>query len=49
MKGRAGTIVVDEQEVGYFGEVAPEVLVNFEMGRPVVAFELLLPESGSWS
>ena len=49
IKGRAGTIVVDEQEVGYFGEVAPEVLVNFEMGRPVVAFELLLPESGSWS
>ncbi len=46
--GRCGTIVVDGAEVGYFGEVSPEVLTNFEMGRPVMAFELVLPEEGTW-
>ncbi len=42
IKGRAGQVVVDEQIIGHFGEVAPQVLENFNIERPVVAFEIYL-------
>ncbi len=43
IKGRAGQVLVDNQVVGYFGEVSPQVLENFNIERPVVAFEIYLP------
>ncbi len=46
--GRCGTILIDDEEVGYFGEIAPEVLEAFGIESPVVAFEEFLPESGNW-
>ncbi|MHA1771678.1 MAG: phenylalanine--tRNA ligase subunit beta [Candidatus Thorarchaeota archaeon] len=49
IQGRSGTILVDDQEVGYFGEVAPDVLEAFELGYPVITFELFLPSSGDWN
>ncbi|MEE9541135.1 MAG: phenylalanine--tRNA ligase subunit beta, partial [Candidatus Thorarchaeota archaeon] len=46
--GRAGKILIDGKTVGVFGEVSPEVLDNFGIGMPVVAFEMELPKSGTW-
>jgi phenylalanyl-tRNA synthetase beta chain len=46
--GRCGIIAIDNESIGIFGEISPEVLSNFEMGTPVIAFEIVLPESGEW-
>ena len=46
--GRSGKILIDGKIVGVFGEVSPEVLDNFGIGMPVVAFEMELPKSGIW-
>ncbi|UCE10415.1 MAG: phenylalanine--tRNA ligase subunit beta [Candidatus Thorarchaeota archaeon] len=48
IEGRCGTIEIGGESLGYFGEIAPEVLVNFGLIKPVVAFELDLPLSGEW-
>lgn len=40
--GRCASIVVDNKEVGYFGELKPEVITSFELEYPVIAFELEL-------
>ena len=47
--GRAGKILIDGKTVGIFGEVSPEVLDNFGIGMPVVAFEMELPKTGTWA
>ncbi|MFW9849855.1 MAG: phenylalanine--tRNA ligase subunit beta [Candidatus Thorarchaeota archaeon] len=48
IKGRCANILVDGEIIGNFGEISPEVLSNFVMGTPVIAFEILLPETGEW-
>ncbi|GAG26262.1 unnamed protein product, partial [marine sediment metagenome] len=48
IEGRAGEIHVRGKSVGCFGEVSPEVLSNFAMARPVVAFEVHLPFDAEW-
>ena len=40
IKGRCAKIVKDGKVIGYFGEIHPEVLVNFEIEFPVTGFEL---------
>lgn len=40
IKGRCAGIRVDGTEIGYFGEVHPKVLENFEIENPVIGFEL---------
>jgi phenylalanyl-tRNA synthetase beta chain len=40
IKGRCASIIVDEEEVGEFGEISPEVITSFELGYPVAAFEM---------
>lgn len=42
IEGRVGKIVVDNQEVGLIGEVAPAVLTAWQIGMPTVVFELSL-------
>ena len=39
-EGRCAKIIINEQKVGIFGEIHPEVLNNFELENPVAAFEL---------
>ena len=46
--GRCGDVFVDNIPTGVFGEISPQVLGKFEVGRPIVAFELLLPSNGDW-
>jgi len=40
ISGRGAEIVMDEKVIGTFGEVHPEVITAFELGYPIVAFEL---------
>lgn len=38
--GRCASITINEDEVGYFGEIHPKVLDNFELEYPTTAFEM---------
>lgn len=40
IKGRAGKIVINGKEIGYFGEIHPEIIVKLGMCNPVGFFEL---------
>ncbi len=46
--GRSARILIDQEDVGIVGEINPIVLTNFEIGNPVVAFEMNLPQDGAW-
>lgn len=48
IEGRSAKILVNEREVGVFGEVSPEVLTNFGITYPVVSFEIHLPRGLEW-
>ncbi len=38
--GRCASIVIGNKEAGYFGEIKPSVICNFELEYPVIAFEI---------
>lgn len=40
--GRCASIIVNGEEIGYFGEIHPSVICNFELEYPVIAFEIHL-------
>ncbi len=40
LQGRAATITINNVELGFVGEIHPEVLNNFELENPTVAFEI---------
>ncbi len=40
IEGRAGVLLKQGQEIGFIGEVHPEVLTRWEIGVPAVAFEI---------
>lgn len=44
LDNRAAKIVVDGENWGFVGEIHPEVILNFELEHPVVAFEVDLPQ-----
>ncbi|MGY5852067.1 MAG: phenylalanine--tRNA ligase subunit beta [Candidatus Thorarchaeota archaeon] len=48
IEGRTAKIRVNGKTVGVIGEISPEVLTNFGIGRPIVAFELHLPKDAIW-
>ncbi len=48
IEGRTGSILVDNDRIGIFGEIHPEALEAFGIGTPVMAFELQIPRSGKW-
>ncbi len=48
IKGRSARIKINGQVRGVFGEVSPEILTNFGIGYPAVAFELQLPRDMQW-
>jgi phenylalanyl-tRNA synthetase beta chain len=49
IQGRSANIMVKGKIRGAFGEISPEILTNFSIGSPVVAFELLLPQDNDWT
>jgi phenylalanyl-tRNA synthetase beta chain len=44
LEGRAGNIIVSGKTVGVIGEIHPEVLERWQIGVPVVAFDLNLSQ-----
>ncbi len=40
--GRCASIILNGEEIGFFGEIHPEVIENFELGYPVIAGEFNL-------
>jgi phenylalanyl-tRNA synthetase beta chain len=40
IEGRSGLLLQGDQEIGWIGEIHPEVLTKWEIGMPAVAFEL---------
>lgn len=40
VEGRCAAIAVSGEEMGFFGELHPKVITNFELGYPLIAFEL---------
>ncbi len=38
--GRCASIIVEGEEIGFFGEIHPEVLENFELTYPTIAMEI---------
>ncbi len=38
--GRCARIIHNDREIGFFGEIHPEVLENFQLGYPVIAMEI---------
>jgi phenylalanyl-tRNA synthetase beta chain len=49
IQGRSASIKVRGMPSGFFGEISPEILNNFSLAYPVVAFELFLPSNLSWT
>ena len=49
IEGRSADILVNGKVYGTFGEVSPDILSNFEIGHPAVAFELRLPRNTDWT
>ncbi|MCL1976893.1 MAG: phenylalanine--tRNA ligase subunit beta [Candidatus Bathyarchaeota archaeon] len=42
IEGRAGKVVMDNQEIGIIGEISPQVLENWKLENPAAAFEINL-------
>ncbi|OPY31913.1 MAG: Phenylalanine--tRNA ligase beta subunit [Methanomassiliicoccales archaeon PtaU1.Bin124] len=40
LPGRGAQVVFENEAIGTFGELHPEVIINFELGYPIVGFEL---------
>jgi phenylalanyl-tRNA synthetase beta chain len=48
IEGRSANILIDGEIWGSFGEVSPDILTNFGIGYPVVAFEIFMPRETAW-
>lgn len=44
LPGRGAQVIYENKNVGAFGELHPEVIVNFDLGYPIVGFELDLDD-----
>lgn len=40
IEGRQAKVLVDNENAGFFGEMHPEIIERFELGNPVVVFEI---------
>ncbi|MHA1577614.1 MAG: phenylalanine--tRNA ligase subunit beta [Candidatus Thorarchaeota archaeon] len=48
IEGRSSEIIIGKKMIGYLGEISPEVLTKFGIGKPIVGFELFIPKDGEW-
>ena len=44
IEGRCASILINNKEIGFLGEIHPQVLENFQLAVPVSALELNLEE-----
>jgi phenylalanyl-tRNA synthetase beta chain len=42
IQGRCGSVKVNNQEIGFFGELHPNTILNFELEHPIIAIEISL-------
>ncbi|OYT29173.1 phenylalanine--tRNA ligase subunit beta [Thermoplasmatales archaeon ex4572_165] len=40
VQGRCASVKKDDKEIGYFGELYPKTILNFELEHPTIAFEI---------
>jgi phenylalanyl-tRNA synthetase beta chain len=40
VNGRCATILSDKKEIGFFGELHPKTITQFDLEHPIIAFEL---------
>jgi len=40
IKGRCAEIQIDNKKIGYFGELHPKTITDFDLEHPIIAFEL---------
>jgi phenylalanyl-tRNA synthetase beta chain len=40
INGRCASIIYNNREVGYFGELHPKTIIQFQLEHPIIAFEL---------
>jgi len=40
--GRCASVLINGRNAGYLGELTPQVICNFDLEHPVIAFELNL-------
>ena len=40
VKGRCASVVFKDKEIGFFGELHPKTIVDFELEYPIIAFEV---------
>ena len=40
IEGRGAEVIVDNVSVGYFGEMSPQIITNFDVDHPVIFFEM---------
>ena len=38
--GRCASVVSDNKEIGFFGEIHPKTIIQFDLEHPIIAFEL---------
>jgi phenylalanyl-tRNA synthetase beta chain len=40
VKGRCAAVVCDNKEIGFFGELHPKTISEFDLEYPIIAFEI---------
>jgi phenylalanyl-tRNA synthetase beta chain len=40
VKGRCANVILNDKEIGVFGELHPETILNFKLEHPIIAFEI---------
>ena len=40
IKGRCASVYLNNCEIGYFGELHPRTITNFDLEHPIIAFEI---------
>jgi len=40
IEGRCASVIKDNKEIGFFGEIHPKTILQFDLEHPIVAFEL---------
>ncbi len=48
IEGRSASIKINDEPWGTFGEISPEILSNFGIGYPIVAFEIQISRNADW-
>ena len=40
VKGRCASVIYNNKEIGFFGEIHPKTITEFDLEHPIIAFEI---------